>query len=456
MSEVKYSFETEQLVLNTLMDFSEHTNTQAQKAFLKLTTHCFYNVAHAEIFDMIRNCFNKQKHFHFVDILVLISSENNKVHDAMSWLTTNSYPSPSNFDDYVDRLIILNKLRKQISLAEQMIEQVKECNSPEESQEILSNSLTAISGLSYQESKHGISNSDIAEDYYDGKIVESKPIPTTCKQLNQGLGGGIMPKCLIFAAAAPSVGKTSFSIFLLDAIARSQPETESLFFSLEMEYKHIWMKHVGVCAGKEFTRLNYDERMNAVTKSMQVPLTIYDTSMCRNGNDLDFIITTCRLKAMEKKISVIVVDYIGLVKVKGKFERNDLKLSEITDQLGQLAIELNCTVILLSQINRGAANRSDDDRCPWPHDAANSSGGHNSASIWLGLDRPQLYKNDLSYRNQFVVKCRKNRFGELFDLIFAFNEGTFAEVEHGWFRSPMINTKTPEEAIFSQHREDIY
>jgi replicative DNA helicase len=148
--------------------------------------------------------------------------------------------------------------------------------------------------LTYHESKHGINYTEIAEDYYEGKISNEMKIPTACDSLNKSLGGGIMPKSLIIAAAAPSVGKTGFSIFLMDAIAQTKPESQSLFFSIEMEYKHIWMRHVGIKAGKQFDKLNYQERMNAVTQLMSQSTKVYDASMCRSVADIDFIFTTSR------------------------------------------------------------------------------------------------------------------------------------------------------------------
>ncbi len=459
MIQPKYSLESEQEVLEILMHFSDHKHILVQKAMLKLNPDCFYNQDNREIYRMIRKCFDKQQPFHFVDILGLIPRGSHELYQSMTWLINNygkCHAGESSFEHYVDRLIILAKLRKQLTLAEHMVQEVHNCPSPEESQDILATSLTEISRLSYRESKHGMSNIEIAEDYYDGKIIDELKIPTASDQLNELLHGGIMPKSLIIVAAGASVGKTGFSIYLLDLIARAQPDTESLFFSIEMEYKHIWMRHVGVCGGKPFDKLTDDERMRAVTKSMMVPIKIYDTAMCHAVADIDFILTTCRLRAMEKPISVIVVDYLGLVQNKGSFERNDLRQSDITGKLAQLAIELNCTVIALSQINRGASNRANDDRCPWPHDAADSSGGHRSSSLWFGVDRPELYQDDLSYRNQFVVKCRKNRFGNTFDLIFAFNEGTFAEVEPGWFRKPSKTINNPEKAIFSGYHDDFY
>lgn len=454
MSAPKYSLETEQEVLQTIMHFAEHTNARIQKAMLKLTGECFYNMDHRTLFSMVKDSFHKQEPFHFVDILVKIPKDGRgaELHQTLSWLIDNygkCHAGESNFEHYVDRLITLAKLRKQLHLAEGMLKDVRDCASPEDAQELLATALTEIAGLSYRESKHGISNIEISEDYYDGKIVEEIKIPTMCNDLNQALEGGIMPKSLIIVAAGASVGKTGFSIFLMDSIARAQVDTQCLFFSIEMEYKHIWMRHVGICAGKPFDKLTYDERLAAVTKAMMVPTMIYDTAVCPAASDIDFILTTARLKAMEKPISVIVVDYLTLVETKIHFERNDLKQSYITGKLAQLAIELNCTVIALSQINRGAANRGIDDRCPWPHDAADSSGGHRSSSLWFGVDRPELYMEEPQYNNQFVVKCRKNRFGNTFELIYGFNGGTFGKYIMARNFSSYAPRRSPEEQVFS-------
>ena len=454
----KHSIEAEQQVLETIMQFAEHTNVRVQHAMLKLTTDCFYNSDNREIFRIIRECFTNHEPFYFVDILMLIPPDRQDLHATVSLMienNRNSIQRKSQFESYVMRLFIYSIQRKQEILISRMDKEFKDCLCPEQSQTILSSALPEISALSYRESKHGVDYTEITEEFYDGKMADEIAIQTTCDQLNTALGGGIMPKSLIIAAAAPSVGKTSFSIFLMNAIASKFTDSQSLFFSIEMEYKHIWRRHVGIIAGKKFDDLSYEERMSAVTKLMPQSTKVYDAQTCINVADIDFILTTARLRAMEKPISVIVVDYLGLVESNKHYERNDLKQTDITTKLARLAIELNCIVIALSQINRGAANRAIDDRCPWPHDASDSSGGHKSASYWLGLDRPELYQDDACYYNQFVIKCRKNRFGSTFDLILAFNEGTFAEVAHDWFRKPMPKAKNVEEALFFNRRRDF-
>lgn len=455
----KYSLETEHEVLETLMHFADHKNIRVQKVMLKLNEDCFYNYDNKALFGMISDSYKQQKPFHFVDMLVLIPRDNHDLYDRMSWLIDNygkCHAGESNFEHYVERLVTLSGLRKQLQLSRQMISEVEDCSSPEEAQDILIRNLNDISNSIFRESKAGVSTAELAEAFYDGVLEKDLIIPTTCDQLNEVLNGGIMSKSLITVAAGAGVGKTGFAIFLLDAIARAQPGSHNLFFSLEMESKHIWMRHVGICGGKQFDQMDEDSRLTAVSKSLCVPMHLYDSATCRSAADIDFILTTARLRAMENPISVIVVDYLGLVENKGKFERNDLKQADITSKLAKLAMELNCVVIALSQINRGNAQRSKDDQCPWPQDAADSSGSHRSSTLWIGVDRPELYQDDPCYRNQFVIKCRKNRFGSPFELILAFNDGTFAEASPGWFRKPMTQVKSAEKAVFSSTREDFY
>jgi replicative DNA helicase len=459
MSIPNYSLELEQRVLETLMHFGHHDSSDVQKAMLKLSADCFYSMDHQALFIMVRDTFNKQQPFGMVDMLMLIPRDNNELFTSLHWIIENygKYPSGINYlESDVNRLITFSKLRRQIFLSEKMIEEVKNCGNPEDAQDILIRNINEISNLNFRESKAGISSVELAESFYDGTLEKDLILPTTCDQLNEALNGGIMSKSLITVAAGAGVGKTGFAIFLMDAIARNQPGSQSLFYSLEMESKHIWMRHVGICGGKQFEKLDNDEQLNAVAKSLNVPMKIYDSASCRSAADIDFILTNARLTAMQCPVSVIVVDYLGLVENKGKFERNDLKQADVTSKLAKLAMELNCVVIALSQINRGASQRAKDDQCPWPQDAADSSGSHRSSTLWLGVDRPELYQDDFCYKNQFVIKCRKNRFGGTFELILAFNDGTFAEVPQHWFKKPESKPKSMDKALFSAHGKDFY
>lgn len=458
MSTPKHSLLLEQRVLENLMSISDPDNLRVQKAFLKLNGDCFYNPDTKQLFAMVRNEFQKRRNFNFVDILVLIPKHDENTFKTMTWIMDNHqqyHVGDSTLEGDVEKLLVFSMLRKQISLTESMAKKVENCPDPLEAHGILCDHITEISNLNHRESNHGVSGLDLADKYYAGNMEKDLIIPTTCDQLNQALGGGIRRKSLITICAGASVGKTSFSIYLMDAIARCQPDTQSLFFSLEMEVDQIWLRHISVLGGKQFEKLTEPEKTRAISASLDISTHLYDRNICRSCADIDFILTTARLKSMEKPISVIVVDYLTLVENRGHFERNDLKQTDITTKLALLAIELNCTVIALSQINRGSSARAIEDRCPWPHDASDSSGSHKSSTLWLGLDRPILYNDDPCYKNQFVIKCRKNRYGDNFDLILAFNEGTFAEVKPGTFKSPTKPFKSAAKSLFKSSSDDF-
>jgi replicative DNA helicase len=129
--------------------------------------------------------------------------------------------------------------------------------------------------------------------------------------------------------------------------------------------------------------------------------------------------------AIKQPMSVIVVDYLGIVQNTSKIESHTLKQADIALRLSALAAELNCIVIALTQVNRDHAGRLD--KTPITADAADSSGSERSSTYWLGIYRP-IVDDVFADPEDFIVKCRKNRFGPTWTALFAFNQATFAEM----------------------------
>ena len=452
MSRPNHSPELERKVLISLMDLDNPKDSRVQKAFLKLTSDVFFDSLHAEIFILIRNCFENQKNFNVFEILALIPKNNNELYmmqkDLMGELTTLHASSNSLTHD-VDRIILFKTLRDQIKITKAMLDEIENIADPSDAQKCLINCVDEISSMSFQESKGGIRNTKITEKYLANDLEKDIIIPTANSTINKVFGGGIMSKSLITLAANAGVGKTGNAIWFLDIIARVQPGRQSLFFSLEMESRHIWTRHVGICGRKQFDKMDEQERFDAIARAMDIDLKIYDTATTPRCSEIDYIITTARLEAMQKPLSVIVVDYFGLVENKGNFERNDLRQSDITNRLAKLAMELNCVVIGLSQVNRSSANRAKDDQCPYPSDAADSSGSHRSSTLWIGLDRPELYSEETWVKDLFIMKTRKNRFGGNPEIKLIFNGGTFLDPPEGYFKKPFSESKNTDKSIFS-------
>jgi len=447
--------EVEASVLETLMSYASHQELMVKKAMLKLSRSCFYNSSYQNVFAIILELFQQKQPFHFIDVLSCVHANDTVLHDVVTNLIANYreyHASDARFENYVDKLVQFKNLRKQLSLARHMIDDVTECTDPLVATNLISKTLKTISSCNFYESKYGITNKELADLYFMNQVDFNKTLPTTSKKINELNGGGIKAKSLVTVAAASGVGKTGFAIWLMDAIIRMQPETRALFFSLEMESSEIFARYVACCMGKQFRDLSNEEKTQGIAKCLDIDVTIYDGNNCPPVNDIETILTTSALEAMIKPVSVIVIDYLGLVTTKEKHESHAYKQSEIITKLAKLAIELNCIVIAVTQVNRTPTGRALDDRCPYPDDAAGSSGSNYSSTLWIGIDRPERYRPELEYKNMVAVKCRKNRNGDLWEFNMQFNNGTYAEAPDDYFKmNRTFASKNPEEAIFKSY-----
>ena len=60
-------------------------------------------------------------------------------------------------------------------------------------------------------------------------------------------------------------------------------------------------------------------------------------------------------------MDVILIDYIQLLSVEGKFGSRQLELGHATQSLKRLADELNCIVLIPSQVNKQGVSREAED-----------------------------------------------------------------------------------------------
>jgi len=191
-----------------------------------------------------------------------------------------------------------------------------------------------------------------------------------------------------------------------------------------MSKKDILEKYWASVIGKHPEFFTKHEKSLAIARSLEVPISISDRKLAT----IDYVETASRIFSLTKPISVIVVDYINIVQNTKPFESHALRQADIAMRLSALAIELNCIVIVLCQVNRDYASRMD--KCPITSDAADSSGSERSSGYWLGIHRPCVDDDDdKQLDNQFIVKCRKNRWGKPWKVLFDFNSATFGETQ---------------------------
>ena len=231
---------------------------------------------------------------------------------------------------------------------------------------------------------------------------------------------------LIVLAARPAMGKTTLGLNklsnmvdehrVLDCDDNVISEKLGVIFSLEMTKEEIMEKYISAAANVDLKKmkngtLNEDE-WAAVYKVI---------TKIKNGYPLhvdDRPKLTCQqlrsrliqLKSQGHEIGVVVVDYLQIM---GGLDANNLtnSLAEVTSNFKALAKELDCPVILLSQLNRELEKRPN--KRPINSDLRSSGSIEQDADIIIFVYRDEVYNENSEHKGIAEIIIGKNRHGEI-------------------------------------------
>ncbi len=200
---------------------------------------------------------------------------------------------------------------------------------------------------------------------------------------------GFQPGALIILAARPGMGKTALALNIASHAA--QKGEPVLFFSLEMSndqlVERVLCSEARVNAwnvrGGFLSEGDYEKLVNAVGKLDGIPLFLDDSGIL---TALDVRAKARRLKK-EKGLSMIIVDYLQLMKGPADAERRDLEISFISRSLKALAKELSVPVLALSQLNRKIEGR--ENKRPMLSDLRESGALEQDADMVLFISRDE-------------------------------------------------------------------
>jgi replicative DNA helicase len=224
--------------------------------------------------------------------------------------------------------------------------------------------------------------------------------------------GGLGRGRLTVIAGRPGMGKTSLATGAVDALA-AQGLAVALF-SLEMPRKQIGLRMACCRSGASVFaalhgKLRGDERASvfaALDDLRSLPIFIDDTAAL-TLQQLRAKARLVRAKAGQP-LALIVVDYLQLMSGPGRSHTREREVAEVTAGAKRLAKEMDCAVLLLSQLNRDC-ERNEDKR-PRLSDLRESGAIEQDADDVVFVFREAAYKatEENRHRAELIIAKQRN------------------------------------------------
>ncbi len=261
-------------------------------------------------------------------------------------------------------------------------------------------------------------------------------VPSGYKDLDNILAG-FQRSDLLILAGRPSMGKTAFALNL----ARNAAVDHDIpvgFFSLEMSNQQLVQRLLCSEAEVDSQRLRTGRLKEAewpklsrrIGRLVEAPIYIDDTP----AMDILKLRARARRMAAEKKVGMIVVDYMQLMEAPRGMDSRQQEISYISRSLKNLAKELKIPVLALSQLSRAVEMR--EWKRPALADLRESGAIEQDADVVMFVYRPEVYNlpnfdddNKTPTENMVEIIIGKHRNGPVgaLKLVFLKTYGKFAD-----------------------------
>jgi len=264
----------------------------------------------------------------------------------------------------------------------------------------------------------------IIEQLYDRKELVTG-VSSGFKDLDK-MTAGFQPSDLIIIAARPSMGKTTFALNIASHIGipnnDSAKSTAVALFSLEMSKEQLVLRmlcsladvdnakvRTGHLGDRDFPRL-----VDAASRIAEGKVFIDDTG----GLTITELRAKCRRLHKEHPLSLIIVDYLQLMRSPAYSKFREQEISDISRSLKALAKELHVPVIALSQLNRSVESR--ENKRPQMSDLRESGAIEQDADIIMFIYRDEVYHQDTPDKGVAEILISKQRNGPVGTVRLAF------------------------------------
>lgn len=392
----------------------------------------FYSKAHQNIYSAILNLYEKNVPYD----LVTVPNELRKMNalddsGGVTYLTdlVNLVPTAANIEYYA-QMIRNDSIKRSLITVSGNIAELAYTESDVD--DILDESEQLLFSVS-QDTLHQdfVQVKDTLEVTFERLDELSKTrgamrgVPTGLKALDKMLSG-LREGELVILAARPSVGKSSLAVNI-GQYAATAHGTGIAIFSLEMGRESIVDRMISAQGDIDNWRIatgnleaeDFEKYSIAAAELAEAPIYIDDTP----GINVMEMRTKARRLQIDKKVGLIIVDYLQLVKGRNLDSRVQ-EVSEISQALKNLARELKVPVLALSQLSRAVEQRGGEKR-PQLSDLRDSGSIEQDADVVMFLYRPD--EEDRENYKLLVAKHRNGPTGEI-DLFFKGDRTRFFEV----------------------------
>lgn len=418
------SIESEQSVLGSIL--LDAQSDRVQRVFSFLAPEMFYSPAHSVIYRTAREMNSKSSVIDLITVAERMEStgEIDRV-GGFAYLAelSKNTPSAANILAYANRVKDCAMERFAIEQANKMLEVFYQPSAMTTAEKL--EHMQALAMHTADKSRSGSVRGAVpfAEAFESWvsiveKRLSSDPsavgISTGIPSLDELLAPkGLVNGSLFVVGARPKMGKTTLymKMALHCALEENKP---AIAFSLEMPQEQLVERSLSQASGvssSNFYLDGYDDTRFAMAsaKGLQIAqsgnLYIDDTP----GLSLAHIVAESRrIKRERGSVGMVLVDYLTLMKAE-KAERNDLAYGMITKGLKNLAKELNCVVVLLTQLNRDLEKRTN--KRPLPSDSRDTGQIEQDCDYWLGIYREGAYDENANQQDTELL-LRLNRHGQ--------------------------------------------
>jgi replicative DNA helicase len=288
------------------------------------------------------------------------------------------------------------------------------------------------------------------QDGYKDTDTAMQECLTFIRQTQEGVGGlssgiadydrqqgGLFRGDLVVLAARPGVGKTMLALHIAEQIAQAGGKVG--FVSLEMSTVQLGLRLIAMLSGVSVQKMRTgqiaeddEDRIIAAMADASERQIFFDDKGSQTLSDISR--RARHLNYQANGLDLLVVDYIGMIRSASEKSNRVQELEKIANGLKAMAKELECPVLVLSQLSRAVESRAN--HVPQLSDLRDSGGIEQAADVVAFLYREEMYDKETSKKGVVEMHIAKSRQGQLGTVLLYF------DAERSRFHN--VTTREPE------------